>query len=59
MMRELLRPNTFIRAAKKYVRRQQYKADEIKSTLELLSENVFDSRLKAHKLKGELENSWA
>lgn len=59
MKRELIRSNTFIRAAKKYIRRQQYKADEIKSTLELLSENAFDPRLKTHKLKGELDNSWA
>ncbi|MBI5475614.1 MAG: type II toxin-antitoxin system mRNA interferase toxin, RelE/StbE family [Ignavibacteriales bacterium] len=59
MKRELIRSNSFIRAAKKYIRRQMYKADEIKSTLELLSENAFDPRLKTHKLKGELENSWA
>jgi addiction module RelE/StbE family toxin len=59
MMRELIRSNAFIRAARKYVRRQPYKADEIKSTLELLSENAFNSTLKTHKLKGELENSWA
>lgn len=58
-MRELIRSNAFIRAARKYVRRQPYKADEIKSTLELLSENAFNSTLKTHKLKGELENSWA
>ena len=59
MKRELIRSNAFIRAAKKYVRRQQYKADEIKSSLELLSENAFDPQLKTHKLKCELENSWA
>ena len=59
MKRDLIRSNSFIRAAKRYVRRQQYKADEVKSTLELLSENAFDPQLKTHKLKGELENSWA
>lgn len=59
MKRELIRTNAFIRAAKKCVRKQQYIVDDIKSTLVLLSENAFDPSLRTHKLKGELENSWA
>ena len=41
------------------VRKRPQKAETIRFALELLSANAFDSRLKTHKLKGELEGSWA
>ena len=58
-MRLLLRSSAFVRAAKTVVRKRPQKAETIRFALELLSANAFDSRLKTHKLKGELEGSWA
>lgn len=53
-------PSTaFLRAAKRVVRRQPALAGDIQETLRLLSEDAFDSRLRTHKLKGELDGSWA
>ena len=53
-------PSTaFLRAAKRVVRRQPALAEDIQETLRLLSEDAFDSRLRTHKLKGELDGSWA
>jgi mRNA-degrading endonuclease YafQ of YafQ-DinJ toxin-antitoxin module len=34
-------------------------AEDLRATLELLSEDAFDPRLRTHKLKGPLANSWA
>jgi mRNA-degrading endonuclease YafQ of YafQ-DinJ toxin-antitoxin module len=34
-------------------------ADDIQAALELLSEDAFNPRLKTHRLKGNLEASWA
>jgi mRNA interferase YafQ len=31
----------------------------LQQTLELLAEDAFDPRLKAHKLRGDLEGAWA
>lgn len=41
------------------MRRQTALAADIQETLRLLSEDAFDSRLRTHKLKGELDGSWA
>jgi addiction module RelE/StbE family toxin len=57
--RLLLRSGTFVRAAKKYVKKNPAAAADIQSALELLSADALQSRLKAHKLKGNLEGSWA
>ena len=58
-MRLLLRSSAFVRAANTVVRKRPQKAETIRFALELPSANAFDSRLKTHKLKGELEGSWA
>ena len=58
-MRLLLRSSAFVRAANTVVRKRPQKAETIRFALELLSANAFDSRLKTHKLKGELGGSWA
>ncbi len=58
-MRLLLRSSAFVRAAKTVVRKHTQYAEHIRSALTLLSANAFDPRLKTHKLKGELEGSWA
>jgi addiction module RelE/StbE family toxin len=57
--RLLLRSNSFVRAAKKYVKKNPSAAADILSALELLSADALQTRLKAHKLKGNLEGSWA
>ncbi|MBI4753193.1 type II toxin-antitoxin system YafQ family toxin [Candidatus Desantisbacteria bacterium] len=59
MKKLLLRSNTFIRAARRTVQKYPHIAKDIQSTLELLTENMFNPLLKTHKLKGNLEDSWA
>ena len=59
MSRTLLQSTSFIRAAKRVVKKNPDIASDIQATLELLSEDAFHPRLKTHKLKGSLEGSWA
>ncbi len=55
----LLRSNTFITAAKKVVKKDERIAEDIKSTLDLLTTDIYDLKLKTHKLKGNLKGSLA
>jgi mRNA-degrading endonuclease YafQ of YafQ-DinJ toxin-antitoxin module len=41
------------------VRKTPGAAEDLRATLELLSEDAFDPRLRTHKLKGPLATSWA
>ena len=59
MKRELLRSSAFVRAARRMVKRNPGAADDLRATLELLSEDAFHPRLRTHKLKGPLADSWA
>lgn len=59
MKRTLLKSATFIRAAKRVVRRDQQVAEAIRDTLTQLAEDAFHPALKTHKLKGNLAGSWA
>jgi mRNA-degrading endonuclease YafQ of YafQ-DinJ toxin-antitoxin module len=59
MKRPLLRSNAFVRAARRIVRRNPQLAQDIRTSLELLSEDAFHPLLRTHKLKGKLEGSWA
>lgn len=59
MNRVLLRSPSFVRAAKRFVRRDPATAAAIHSTLRLLTEDAFDPRLRTHKLKGSLKGCWA
>ena len=59
MKRMLIRSNTFITAAQKVVKKDARTAEVIKSTLDLLSEDIYHVRLKTHKLKGNLKGSLA
>ncbi|MFA4836764.1 MAG: type II toxin-antitoxin system mRNA interferase toxin, RelE/StbE family [Dehalococcoidia bacterium] len=59
MKRTLISSNTFINAAKRVVKKDPHVAEDIKETLDLLTENIFDTRLKTHKLKGKLKGSLA
>lgn len=59
MRRIILRSNAFVRAAKRILKRKPQTADGLRTTLELLSEDAFNPLLKTHKLKGDLQGSWA
>ena len=59
-MKRLLLPSTaFIRSARRFARKHPGLAEELRLTLELLSEDAFHPQLKTHKLKGKLASSWA
>jgi len=55
----LLRSTAFVREARKIVKKNPQTAPNIQSTVELLSTEPFNPRLKTHKLKGNLQDSWA
>ena len=59
MKRTLLRSSAFVRAAKRHVKKRPAVAQDLQQALELLAEDAFDPRLKTHKLRGDLEGSWA
>ena len=59
MKRLLIRTNAFIRAARRTVKKHPFITEDMQKTLELLSEDAFNPLLKTHKLKGDLEGSWA
>ncbi|MEO1353538.1 MAG: type II toxin-antitoxin system YafQ family toxin [Cyanobacteria bacterium J06635_15] len=55
----LLRSSAFIRNARKVVKKKPELAVDIQETLKALSNDPFQSRLRTHKLKGELKDSYA
>ncbi len=55
----LLRSNAFVRAARKILKKYLALAPNVQSTLELLSIEPFHPRLRAYKLKGEFQDSYA
>ncbi|HUS39595.1 MAG: hypothetical protein WBF93_14890 [Pirellulales bacterium] len=59
MNRELIRTTAFVRAARRYVKKHPQAAEDIEAALELLTADAFDTRLKTHKLKGDLDGVWA
>ena len=59
MNRELIRSSAFIRAARRHLKKHPQQADNLETTLFLLSENAFAPQLKTHKLKGDLDGVWA
>ena len=59
MNRLLLRSNSFIQAARRTIKKCPHIAEDMKATLELLSKDAFHTLVKTHKLKGDLEDSWA
>jgi len=46
--RELIRTAAFIRAAKRYIKKNPQAAGDLQSTLELLTVDASDVRLKTH-----------
>lgn len=59
MNRPLIKSNAFVRTAKRVLKRNPNSATDIQTTLELLSKDAFHPSLKTHKLKGNMEGSWA
>ena len=59
MNRELVRSTAFVRAARRFLKKQPHAADNLEAALLLLSEDAHDPRLKTHKLKGDLDGVWA
>jgi addiction module RelE/StbE family toxin len=57
--RILIRSNAFVRAAKRLLKKHPDVAEDLRAALELLSDDLLHPKLKAHKLTGELEGSWA
>jgi mRNA-degrading endonuclease YafQ of YafQ-DinJ toxin-antitoxin module len=57
--RELVRTSAFVRAARRYLKKHPQVDAELEASLQLLELNAFDSRLKTHKLSGELSGVWA
>lgn len=56
---QLLRTDSFVRAVKKFLRKHPDRAYEIQHVFEQLAEDAFQPGLKTHKLKGDMEGSWA
>jgi addiction module RelE/StbE family toxin len=58
-MRTLIWGKSFVRAFKRYSRKQPGLIKDIERTLKLLVEDPFAPLLETHKLKGKLAGSWA
>lgn len=60
MKRVLLRSSAFVRDAKqRLAKKSPHAAEALLAVLALLEEDAFQACLKTHKLKGDLEGSWA
>lgn len=59
MKRTLIRSSAFVRAAKRLLKKRPDVAEDLRAAFELLSEDALHPKLKTHKLKGDLEGSWA
>jgi mRNA-degrading endonuclease YafQ of YafQ-DinJ toxin-antitoxin module len=55
----LLRSTPFVRAARRFLKRNPAAAQDLQQALHQLSENPFHPALKSHRLKGALAGSWA
>ena len=58
-MHALLRTNTFIRAARRLLKKHPDLAEPLETALRRLETDPHHPSLKTHKLKGELRDSWA
>jgi mRNA-degrading endonuclease YafQ of YafQ-DinJ toxin-antitoxin module len=54
MNRVLLQSASFVRAARRLLKKKPEAADSLRLTLETMAQDVFHPSLKTHKLKGEL-----
>ena len=59
MKRLLLHSGSFVRAAKRVIKKNPDFVGSLRDTLDLLENDAFDHRLRTHKLKAKLGGSWA
>ena len=59
MNRRLIRTNAFIRALRRFLKKHPQFDLEIEETLDQLSRDAFAPGLKTHKLRGDLDGTWA
>jgi addiction module RelE/StbE family toxin len=59
MRRVLLQSASFVRAARRLLKKNPQAAPHLQAALESLAEDALQPALKTHKLKGELAGSWA
>ena len=58
-MRPLIRSTAFVRAAKRALKTRPNAAENLRSTLEQLTEDAFHPNLRTPKLRGDLDGFWA
>jgi len=56
---KLLRSAAFVRRARRLVRKNPAAGPALRAAVELLADDPFHPKLRTHKLKGKLANSWA
>ncbi len=54
---KLVPSKTFVRDAKRFLKKNPKFEDSIRLTLKLMEEDVFNPKLKTHRLKGSLKSS--
>ena len=59
MTRDIIVTSSFLRAMKKVEARNPGRVDDVEAALVLLGDDVFDPKLKTHKLAGRLWGMWA
>lgn len=59
MNRKLIKSSSFIRAARRFLKKNPLSEDAIRQALRQLVKDAFHPTLKTHKLKGQLKDSWA
>ena len=59
MKRLLLRSATFVRTARRTLKKAPRGADGLEKALELLADDAFHPHLRTHKLKGAFDGHWA
>lgn len=59
MRRTLLKSPSFVRTAKKVLKKSPDSIKSLQQTLEYLQEDIFLPSLRTHKLQGKLEGSYA
>lgn len=59
MRRDLVRTTSFVRAARRLVKKHPELTEDLRTTLQILTEDAFDPLLKTHKLKGDLAGRWS
>jgi addiction module RelE/StbE family toxin len=55
----IIRSSAFVRAARRIAKKHPEGAEALRVALEQLAEDAFHPSLKTHKLRGELDGSWA